>query len=406
MSPADRSGPPSPAPDALPDGVDPAFARSAGFWLHAYPRRWRAARGEEVLGVLADLAAPGTRRLNARSAFDLVRGGWATRLREHPPFGAWLAYRLLDRRLPAHLPWVRDDLDGPLYPARMAASAVALFVVMAVALDSLTRNSSASAPGSISLVVGVWACAAVLLGASWRRRAREHHLVPRAGEPVRPGHLVRVVAPRRRVAARAGLPWLAGGLAMLVAVCVTAATRAATTLQIERLHPDEGVGVSVESGGPVPRVGILVALALALAGGLLLAARARRRLRVVDLVAQPHRVIVGMDGRAVVGALLGVAAAAALPVLEALGQVPLALSLPIGLVAGVLAPPLVVAWAVVRRSPSLAPLAVAEAWQIALTGRPPLVDGPGVGLAPADPALVGVVQPWPWSNEGPTTALG
>lgn len=406
MASAGRPGPAHPALDALPDGVDPAFVRSAGFWLRAYPRRWRAVRGEEVLGVLADLAAPGTRRLDARSAFDLVRGGWATRLRERPPLGAWLAYRFLDRRLPAHLTWVRDDLDGSLYPARMAASAVALVIVLSVALDSLSGTSWVSAPGSIAVMLGTWAGAAVLTGPSWRRRARDHHLVPRAGEPVRPGHLVRVLAPRRRAAARAGLPWLAGGLAALVVVTGAAAALATTTLQIARLHPDEGVGVSVESGAPVPRVGIALALALALAGGLLPAARARRRLRAVDPVAQPHRAVVGMDGRAVVGALLALAAAGALPVLEALGQVPLALSLPIGLVAGVLAPPVVVAWATVRRSPSLGSLAVADAWRVAVTGHPPLVDQPGVDLAPADPALVGLVQPWPWSNEGPTTALG
>lgn len=391
---------------ALPEGMDPAFARSVRFWSRAYPRRWRAVRGDELLGLLADLTAPGAQRLDARSAADLVRAGWATRLREHPPLGPWLAYRLLDRRLPAHLPWVRDDLDGSLYQARMAASAVALLVMMSVALDSLSRTSSVSAPESIALMVGVWAGAAMLMGPSWRRRAREHHLVPRPGEPVRPGHLVRVPALRRRVTARAGLPWVAGGLTVLLGVCVAAGALARTTLQIERLHPDEGVGVSVESGGPVPRVAILVAVALALGVGLVRASRARRRLRAASPVAQPHRVSVGMSARAVVGALLAVSAAGVVPVLEVLGQAPLALSLPFGLVAAVLAPPAVVAWATVRRSPSLASLATADAWRVALTGRAPLVDGPGVDLAPADPALVGVVPPWPWSNQGHTAALG
>ncbi len=406
MTSAGRPGPARPAPDVLPDGVDAAFARSVRFWLRAYPRRWRTARGEEVLGLLADLAAPGTRRLDARSAVDLVRGGWATRGREHPPLGSWLAYRFFDRRLPAHLPWVRDDLDGPFYPARMAGSAVALIIVLTVALDSLVEPSAGPDPASIGLMVGVWACAAVLAKASWRRRARERHLVPRPGEPVRLGHLVRVFAPRRRVAARAGLPWLAAGLTVLTGACITAAATARTTLRLEALPAAQGVGVNVELDGAVPRVAILVALALALGVGLVRAARARRRLRAPDLPAQPHRLIVGMDGRAVVGGFLAVAAAAALPVLEVLGEVPLALSLPIGLVAGALAPPVVAAWAAVARAPSLAPLAVTDVWRVALTGRPPLVDGPGVDLVPADPALVGMVEHWPWSNEGPRAALG
>ncbi|HEX7806008.1 MAG TPA: hypothetical protein VF413_07590 [Cellulomonas sp.] len=44
------------------------FHRSVAFWLRAYPRRWRAVRAAEVTAVLADLAGPPPRRLDARAA--------------------------------------------------------------------------------------------------------------------------------------------------------------------------------------------------------------------------------------------------------------------------------------------------------------------------------------------------
>ncbi len=58
--------------------------RTVEFWMRAYPRRWREARGGEMLGLVVDLAGPEVQRLGARAAFDLVKGGWATRWREHP----------------------------------------------------------------------------------------------------------------------------------------------------------------------------------------------------------------------------------------------------------------------------------------------------------------------------------
>ena len=65
-----------------PSGAAEHWERSARSWMRAYPRRWREARGEELLGLLLDLAEPGSSRVDARLAFDLLKGGWATRLRE------------------------------------------------------------------------------------------------------------------------------------------------------------------------------------------------------------------------------------------------------------------------------------------------------------------------------------
>ena len=97
MMPA--AGAESPAGDA--DTVAQAqIVESIEFWMRAYPRRWRQARGQELVDVVVDLAGPGAQRLDPRSAFDLVRGGWATRWREHPLPHTWLLYRMFDRRIP------------------------------------------------------------------------------------------------------------------------------------------------------------------------------------------------------------------------------------------------------------------------------------------------------------------
>ena len=197
--------------EPLPDDVSPAFARSAAFWLRAYPRRWRAARGDEVLGVLADLAAPGARRSGPRSALDLVRGGWATRLREHPPFGAWLLYRTFDRRIPGYHAWLRDDIDGALGPARRY-----LFTAWPVIAVFLFYT-----PRSIWVVPIVMAVALPLVWRRQRRRAREQHLVARPGEQLLPGGYCRAPAPRRRMRAAPALPWLVGCVAVLGSAGVT-----------------------------------------------------------------------------------------------------------------------------------------------------------------------------------------
>jgi len=96
------------------------FEGSVMFWLRAYPRRWRELRALELTAVLTDLAAPGVRRLDARSALGLVLAGWATRWREHPPPQLWWRYRVLRRRLPRpYRQWMRDDVEGFWFPLRM-----------------------------------------------------------------------------------------------------------------------------------------------------------------------------------------------------------------------------------------------------------------------------------------------
>ena len=49
------------------------IVESIEFWMRAYRRRWRQARGQELVDVVVDPAGPGAQRLDERSAFDLVR---------------------------------------------------------------------------------------------------------------------------------------------------------------------------------------------------------------------------------------------------------------------------------------------------------------------------------------------
>jgi hypothetical protein len=99
--------------------ADSPIVASIQFCMRAYPRRWREARGQELVDLVVDLAGPDARRLDARAAFDLLRGGLATRWREHPPAHTWLLYRLFDRRIPAaYRSWALDDIDGFWYPMR------------------------------------------------------------------------------------------------------------------------------------------------------------------------------------------------------------------------------------------------------------------------------------------------
>ena len=96
------------------------FDFTARLWLRAYPRRWRATYGTDLLGTLADVATEGARTVPIREGLAVLRAGWALRWREHPPFWPWVGYRFFNRRLPGRYRyWVIDDLIGPLYDVRV-----------------------------------------------------------------------------------------------------------------------------------------------------------------------------------------------------------------------------------------------------------------------------------------------
>lgn len=83
-----------------------------GVALHAFPRRFRAARADELRSTAADAADAGV-DLGARALADVVLAGWRERARTRPPLGAFLAYRFLERPLePRWHRWVVDDTSG------------------------------------------------------------------------------------------------------------------------------------------------------------------------------------------------------------------------------------------------------------------------------------------------------
>ncbi|WP_273653543.1 hypothetical protein [Cellulomonas fimi] len=103
------------------------FERSARRWLRAYPPRWRRARADEAVALLADLA-PDARRVDLRTALGLVRGGWSTRRRTRPPLRTYLAFRFRDRLPgPEHSGWLEDDVTGRWFHARVALAQILLF---------------------------------------------------------------------------------------------------------------------------------------------------------------------------------------------------------------------------------------------------------------------------------------
>ncbi|MFE5331880.1 hypothetical protein ACFRCG_36415 [Embleya sp. NPDC056575] len=93
--------------------MNDTYERHCRLLLRAYPPRYRLAREAELLGTLLDAAPPGASRPSTGEAWDIVRGGLLTRLRDRPPLHHWLAYRLFAKRVPdRYRMWVRDDALG------------------------------------------------------------------------------------------------------------------------------------------------------------------------------------------------------------------------------------------------------------------------------------------------------
>jgi len=285
-------------------GVDAAFARSVGRWLRAYPRRWRAARADEITAVLADLAPPGARRLDLRSGLGLLVAGWRTRWREHPPPLAYLGYVALELRLdPRYRDWARDDIEGPWFVVRRWG--VAFAVVGAIAWLPVLGGDDPPldlvrwwAP-TMLLGIAIW-------GGHWRARMVARQLVVQPGETVtRSGRIPGVVA-RPRIGARS---WIAA--ARVVAVTVLVLCVALLVLAPNRTDAvREGAGLQITSA-PMTAGARSLGLGLAALGALVGLALARgavgARLRAWRPVAQPYRWVVplGAAGRSRLAAAVG-----------------------------------------------------------------------------------------------------
>lgn len=362
---------------------DPRLVRSVRWWLRAYPRRWRAAHGAELFGLVVDLAAPDARRLGWRSALDLVRGGWATRLRERPPLHIWLGYRLFGRRIPAAFrDWAVDDIDGFWFPVRGFVAAVwwqpLLFYVV-------LPESFGPMPGWFLPFVALAAVASLVVRPERdRRRARLKHIVLQSGETVVEGAWVTQDVPVARTTARSTLAWavvLMGAAGVLAVVAVGFAPK------VLEMVPVSSVGASGSFELVVAPIGTrwagAVDLAAALGLGVVGAVVARRRLRRLlgERVDQPFRVVRPLSATGKAQVLFCVAVLAALTWLEVSGRIVLGLSVVLGAVALLALPGAIVALVVARRADDPG-LAGRDVWWIATRGRSPAVDDPVPALRP------------------------
>jgi hypothetical protein len=380
--------------------------RRVQLWIRAYPRRWRERRGEELSGLVVDLAGPDARHLGVPAALDLVRGGWATRWREHPPLHTWLLYRLFDHRIPeAYRSWALDDIDGFWYPIRRSMFFLAFYPAFLYALnvkDPMGPVPPAWQEPAWHYLVGAVAMAVLFLMVfpqAGRDPARRKHVLPRVGEPRVEGALVGWDLPRQRVTARSMLSWVIPLLGITAAASATAVALAPKMLltYFAWIGPTQGSGPGVSSESVVVpvdgrRVVAVVTLVLALGLGVLGAALARRRLNRLlgERQAQAYRGLrpICFTGKARV--LLGIVIIVTLVWLEVSGRIALGASVLMGSVSLLLLPGAAVALLVTRRGDD-ADLAGADVWLIATRGRLPAVDRPVWGLRPLPAAYVSEV---------------
>jgi hypothetical protein len=388
------------------------IVESIEFWMRAYPRRWREARGQELVDVVVDLAGPGAQRLDPRSAFDLVRGGWATRWREHPLPHTWLLYRMVDRRMPAaYRSWALDDIDGFWYPMRrFLGNAWPVFLIGLIM--SPPRGSGEIPVTSFVMVAFMVVSSMFIRPEGIRNEARLKHVAPRFGELPVEGALVAGDVPRQRVTARSGLTWAGLVLGTTSAASVVAALLAPKVLltNFKLNSPDMGGpgfgwdSVVAPMGGH--RVVAVSILLVALGVGGLGAVAVRRRLgRLLgERLDQPYRVLRPVTASGKAGVLFSAMVMVGLTWLEVSGHIVIGLSVVLGTVALLLLPGALVALLVTRRADAH-DLTGRDMWWIATRGRVPRIDQPARGLRPQPgPAPEGVLAQPPAPTDSPHPA--
>ena len=409
----DAAGRPGTAgrPDAVgrPDAAE-TFAGSVGLWIRAYPRRWRVVRGDELAGLLADLAAPGARGVDARTALDLVRGGLATRWRGRPPLHVWLLYRMFDRRIPrGYRGWAQDDIRGVAFPVRRALGYVWWWFGW-----MLTQAEWGTT--LVQLGVGYLVFAGVAWPDYFRHQHLLKHVAPQPGEPLVEGTLITVPGPRRRLAARVSLRLFAATCAV-VAVAGAVTTLIAPLGLWTRRIAENPTGLETGAGPITDRTPAVVVLLASVVVGLWAAraVRGRLRRRLTAPVDQPYRAMStrprpsGIGGLVVlVGGLLAVMVA------EVTGDLPLIFAPVLAGTALFLLPGTLVAIALVgpatapgaSGSPDPAALTGADVWHMAAEDRAPFEDAPLPVLHPLDATVdLGAVMP-PRRLGDPPFALG
>jgi len=344
------------------------------------------------VGLVVDLAGPDARWLGARAAFDLVRGGWGTRWREHPPLHTWLLYVLFDRRVPvAYRSWALDDINGFGYPIRRNA----VVFVLIPAMQLVYPDGSGGMSVRYWLLWALMALSGLFLwpeGA--RKRARLKHVATRFGEmPVAGGPSAGDV-PRERATARSMLTWTVLLLGFAAAGSVVSALLAPRFLLVSRM-PGRAISVQfdvvpVEGNRIVMLAVVLVALGLGVLGAWVVRRRLGRLLG--ERADQPDRVLRPIRATGKVNVLFWAFLIAALGWLQVSGRFDIGLSQLLGALALPLLPGAVVALVLTRRADA-SDLAGADVWWIATRGRLPMVDRPAFGLLPK-PSLADQAPGW------------
>jgi len=335
-----------------------------------------------MVALLADLAAPGATRLDVRTAAGLVRSGWATRARTRPPLQHALAYRLLDRRVPArYRGWVRDDLEGASAPLRVLVS-VAFVVVVVSVLIPLVSGDRPRTPsmGTVAAVLGM--SVGLLARGPWQQRKQARkHLTPEPGEQLTADSVLFGMVMRDRLTARGTVGMVAVAVAAVGLAAVAACLLAPTRLGVD----DCGaacVETVTEARGSVSAA-LPAALAAALLAGVLASLLAGRHLRRLVPVrpAQHARRLVPPTSRHVM--LLATISACVLGVawIEGSGRADLFFSVAVATGALVTLPGLLMSWRTARSGPD--DLALVDVLTIAVTGGLPRVDTYREGLVPA-----------------------
>ena len=354
--------------------------RSAAFWLRAYPPAWRAQRADEVTAVLVDLAPDDARRLDARTALGLLRGGVATRWHRTPPLRVYLQYRMLDVRVPAqYREWVHQDITTPGALRRNLTGR--LWVFLLPIYSTLTTETRGEFVPMWS-VLGIALLATLLCvrpGSAVRRRL-QHHASTR---PAELGPSVWVRTSRARVsaepAARVLVLLLAVGAVAWSAAAVLAPTRlgAVPCDAAGALSCSEFVVVARDSAGL-----ITAPIAAAALTGIAIAVAVHRRLgrHLADRPEQPARHLVGLAPHAGIGFALWAGLVVAEASAEATGTWLLSLSAVAAPACLLLLPAAVVVWLRSRTAPDLA---LVDLRHVAWTGRPVPVDRYDTELVPA-----------------------
>jgi hypothetical protein len=195
--------------------------------LRAFPRRYRAARAEELRGAVADAADAGDAgAYDLRAMADIVRAGWAERRRTRPPLGAYLRYRQGGRLAPRWHPWMLDDLQGwfPLRRAAVVTASYLLFMAVAVGAAAGRPVLGIGWFAFVGVVGGVVGTVVELLGAPSRDRTlRLHRYDTRTREPLPPGDWW-LIEPswhaRRAGPVMAAIGWVLALFAPVAAVCL------------------------------------------------------------------------------------------------------------------------------------------------------------------------------------------